>query len=239
MPIAKLVPNVERRLSAWIGVQEGLDRESRRKPRFTITISRQFGCEGYPLAESLKASLDQRTGELWTVFDKTLIELVSRETHLSERLLGNIGDESHILDALASTVPGWRSHREAYEVLARYIVRIAREGNAIVVGRGGALIAQNLPNCFHFRLEAPREHRIESIQQRLGVGRQEAEALVVEHERGRERFIQRFLHSSVADTSFYNAVFNTAKNSVERITRSVLELIPIAADAGRKPPAGA
>ena len=233
MSTEKLIPNIERRLSTWIGIQEQFGRVARREPRLTITISRQFGCEGYPLAESLKALLEERTGQPWTIFDKALIERVSRETHLSERLLSNIGDESHVLDKFATLIPGWRTHSEAYEELARYIVRIAQEGNAIIVGRGGAVVAQDLPNCFHFRLEAPLEHRVQSIQQRLGLGRDEAAALVVEHQQSRERFIENFLHCSMADLRYYNAAFNTAKNSVERITHSIHALIPLPAERAK------
>ena len=233
MSIEKLIPNIERRLSAWISFQQQLGAAPRRESRLAITMSRQFGCEGYPLAESLQAGLEERTGEPWTIFDKALIERVSRETHLSERLLGNIGDDSHLLDKFASLIPGWHTHSEAYEELARYIVRIAQEGNAIIVGRGGAVVAQSLPNCFHFRLEAPLEHRVGSIQERLGLGPDEAAALVAEHQRSRERFIESFLHCSMADTRYYHAVFNTAKNPFERITRSILELIPAAAVGSR------
>ena len=225
----KLIPNVNHRLSAWIGIQERLAREARREPKPTITISRQFGCEGYPLAERLKEALEKRTGETWTIFDKALIERVSGATDLSQRLLGNLGDESHVLDMLANFIPGWHTHSEAYQVLARHIVRIAGEGNAIIVGRGGAVVTQALPRCFHFRLEAPLEHRVQSIQNRLQVSRQEAEQIVIEHQKSRERFLESFLHCSIADTRYYNAVFNTSKNTLERITRSILELLPLAA----------
>ena len=50
---------------------------------------------------------------------------------------------------------------------------------------------------------------------------------MVEQQQGRERFIERFLHCSMADTRYYHAVFNTAKNRLERITGSILELIPV------------
>ena len=106
-------------------------------------------------------------------------------------------------------------------------MRIAQDGNAIIVGRGGAVVVQSLPNCFHFRLEAPHEHRVQSIRQRLGLGPEDAEALVIEQQQGRERFIERFLHCSMADTRYYHAVFNTAKNPLERIARSMLQLIPV------------
>ena len=225
MPTQKLIPNVDRRLGAWIGVRERVGQERRRTAAPTITLSRQFGCEGYPLAETLQALLTARTGETWTVFDKALIERVSQETKLSERFFGDIGDQRGLLDALAHVVHGWRTQSEAYELLARYIVRIAREGNAIIVGRGGAVVASGLPNCFHFRLEAPLEHRIDSIGARLGVDRARAAALVADHERTRERFIERFLHCSLADTRHYHAVFNTSRSTVERIAESIIMLL--------------
>ena len=226
MPTQKLIPNVDRRLGAWIGVRERVGQAPRHDAPPTITLSRQFGCEGYPLAETLQALLGARTGATWTIFDKALIERVSEETQLSERLFGRIGEQPELLDALANLVHGWRTQGEAYELLARYIVRIAAEGNAIIVGRGGAIVAAGLSNCFHFRLEAPLEHRIESIRERLNLDHRRAAALVAEHERGRERFLERFLHCSLADPRHYHAVFNTSRSTVERIAHSILALIP-------------
>ena len=227
MTTERLIPSVERRLSAWVNLQERLAHQPRlRASRLTITLSRQFGCEGYPLAERLQAKMEARTGEPWTIFDKALIERVSGETELSERLLGKIGDESHALDVLASLMPGWHTHNEAYDKLVHYIIRIAREGNAIIVGRGGAVVTQDLPNCVHFRLEAPHEFRVASIVSRLAVSEAEAEAMVTEQQERRDRFIERFLHCSMADTRYYHAVYNTAKSPLDLIAASILELIP-------------
>ena len=63
MVTEKLVLNIEKRISAWVAIQERLKKESRREPKPTITISRQYGCEGYPLAEALKAILEKKTGD--------------------------------------------------------------------------------------------------------------------------------------------------------------------------------
>ena len=226
MATERLIPNVERRLTGWVNVQDRLSHQHRPGSRLTITLSRQFGCEAYPLAEKLQPQLEARSGEPWTIVDKALIERVSKETKLSERLLGQIGDQSQVLDVLASVLPGWTTHEEAYEILARYVVRIARDGNAIIIGRGGAVLTQTLPNCFHFRLEAPHDFRVASIARRMGVKEAEADALVAEHQAGRDRFIERFLHCSIGDTRYYHAVFNTAKSPLERIAASILDLVP-------------
>ena len=63
-------------------------------------------CEGYPLAETLKAFIEKKTGDTWTMFDKFLIEKISQETALSKRLRTPFGDASKAFGAL---VNAWRA----------------------------------------------------------------------------------------------------------------------------------
>lgn len=218
----RLIPNIEHRLSTWIAIQERLKKEPRRKQKPTITISRQFGAEAFPLAETLQGLLEKKTGDSWTIFDKGLIEKISRETSLSENLLTNMGDASKAFDALVTMIPGLSTHSDAYQVLARYVIRIAMDGNAILIGRGGAILTQHLPNCFHFRLVAPLEYRTRSVQQRLNITYEEAKSLVVENQNTRERFIENLLNVSISDTRFYHAVINSSKSNSSNIARGIL-----------------
>ena len=226
MITSKLVPNIEQRMTAWITIQERLRMEQPPKPRPAVTISRQYGCEGYPLSEALKELLEQKTGDLWTVFDKTLIERVSHDTGLSERLLSNLGDASKpILDVLGTMLPHWQTHNETYRLLARQVIALAIQGNVIIVGRGGAVLTQRLSNCFHFRLVAPLEHRIQSIQQRLNIPFEEAKTLVIENQKARDKFIESFLNCSIADPYYYHCIFNSNKSDIPSIARSILDLM--------------
>jgi cytidylate kinase len=221
----KLIPNIDRRMSTWIKIQGQLKKEPPLEQRPTITVSREFGAEAYPLAETLQDLLQKKTGNAWTIFDKALIEKVSRETALSEHFLTNLGDASKAFDALLTILPGMRTHGDAYQILARYIIRIALDGNAIIIGRGGAVLTQHLPTCFHFRLEAPLEYRIRSVQERLGITYNEAKSLVIDNQKKRDRFIESLLNISIADIRFYHAVFNSSKSSSLGMARSILGLV--------------
>jgi len=225
MSTEKLIPNIDRRLSAWVSIQERLKEEPRREQKPTITISRQFGSEGFPLAEVLKDLLEKKTGDTWTIFDKTLIERVSHEANLSKHLLTNLGDASKAFDTLATIIPGMRTHTEAYQILARYLIRIALDGCAIIVGRGGAVLTQHLPHCFHFRVEATIEDRIHSIQRRLGLPLEEAKKLVVENQKKSDQFIENFLNCSISDWRYYHAVYNSSKTKVSNIALSIMGLM--------------
>ncbi|MEW6185205.1 MAG: cytidylate kinase-like family protein [Thermodesulfobacteriota bacterium] len=221
----QLIPDIARRLSTWISIQEKIKKQPPQEPRPTITISREFGAEAYPLSEILQDLLQKKTGDSWTIFDKALIEKVSRESQLSEHFLTNLGDTSKAFDALLTILPRMRTHGDAYQILARHIIRIALDGNAIIIGRGGAVLTQHLPHCFHFRLEAPLAFRIRSIQERLGISEKEARDLVKDNQNVRERFIENLLSSSVADIRFYHAIFNSSKSDSQSIARSIMNLV--------------
>jgi hypothetical protein len=221
----KLIPNIDRRLSSWMSIQNRLKNEPQGEYKPTITLSRKFGSEAFPLAETLKDLLEKKTGALWTIFDKALIEKVSQETTLSEHLLTSFNIASKALEALATMIPGVSSYSDAYKILARYVIHIALDGNAIIVGRGGAILTQHLPNCYHFRLEAPLEYRIQSIQKRLECSYEESKKLVGEREKSSERFIEGLLNHSMTDPLLYHAVFNSSKSSLVTIAKSILTLV--------------
>lgn len=216
-----LIPSVERRLSTWISLKEKRAAAGLPEPRPTITISRRFGCEAYPVCEYLKDLLDERTAETWNIYDKALIERVSHDEHLSLAVLNDLGGKSRAIDSIGFLVPGYQPHCEVFRPIPKYILKIAEEGNAIIVGRGGAIIAHDLPNCYHFRLEASLDFRVASMSKRMEISEVEARKIVREGERTREQFIDECLHASVADLAWYDAVFNNARHTVGDIARSI------------------
>jgi len=220
-PYANLVPSVERRLSAWISLSETRATAGERGLRPTITISRRFGCEAFPLCEQLKGVLETRTGETWNIYDKALIERVSQDEHLSISVLQDLGGPSRAIDRIGFFVPGYQSQPEVFRHIPKYLVRIAEVGNAIIVGRGGAVITHDMPHCYHFRLDAPLDFRVASLARRMEVSEEEAKRLVREGERTREQFIDECLHVTVSDPSWYDAVYNNARHGVSEIARSI------------------
>ncbi len=224
-PIASLLPSIESRLSGWETIQTRLATPSVQRVRPAITVSRTFGCEGYPLALALQARLSEQTGEAWTVFDKALIEHVAQAEGLPVGLLRNLGDESQKLDALGFLPPGRSTHDDAFLRLARHLVQIAQAGNAIVVGRGGGILCRSLANTYHFRLDAPEDFRVASVMRRLDMGREEALVYVREGSRLREAFLSERLGASMSDPLHYHGVFNNALQPVEVIAEAIVAYV--------------
>ena len=72
------------------------------------------------------------------------------------------------------------------EVIEQVIREVARSGNAVIVGRGGAYILKNEPNTLHVHVFAPFAQRARAIQATEGLDQAAAERLVQETDpRGR------------------------------------------------------
>lgn len=219
-----LIPSIAQRESAWLQVQERLARAPKGRLHPSITISREYGCEGYPLAERLKLLLEEATGGPWNIFDKALLEKVASDEKLSLQLLSHLGDESHAMDVL-KTYFGYLTHDEAYAKLVKHLVQIATVGNAIIVGRGGAVACQDLKNCYHFRLEGSFDFRASTLASRLEVPLAEAANLVRTQSKLREKFISECLQTDITSSRWYDAVFNNERQSVETIAQACLRII--------------
>ncbi|MDA8428664.1 MAG: cytidylate kinase-like family protein [Geobacteraceae bacterium] len=226
-----LVPSIEMRLSSLLEINrrkgEGAVARNQANKAFpTITISREFGCEAYPMTECLKGLLEKKTGQDWIVMDKGLLGEVAKHHRLSEDILRGLGEKSRILDEMLATfTPRWKSEKDHYRLLCKHMFSLAEKGNVIIVGRGSAIVTQSLKNCYHFRMFASPAFKIRSIARRLNMPEEEAESYVEKKQKQRDAFIRDFLDQDAHDMRFYNLIFNNNKNSPERIAQTILEYV--------------
>lgn len=227
-----LVPSIDIRLGSLLEInrrKEALDssRAEGAKAHKTITISREYGCEGYPTAELLKEIMEKKTGQQWDLMDKGLLEEVARHHKLSEDILKGLGEKTRILDEMLATFsPRWKSEKDYYRLLCKHIFSLAEKGNVIIVGRGSAIVTQSLKNCYHFRLYASPAFKVASIARRLNVSAAEAEEIIGKKQRQRDAFIRDFLDRDARDMHYYHLVFNNDKNTSERIAQMIAEYVP-------------
>lgn len=231
MPERMLIPAIEARLGSLVEFNrrneaEKSTRAIAEKSRPTITLSREFGCETYPVADRLKELLDKRSGESWIVMDKGLLEEVAKNHNLSEDLLKGLGEKSGFLDEILATFsPNWKTDKDHFRLICKQMVSLAEKGNVILIGRGGAIITQTLKNCFHFRMYASQNFKVRSISQRLGISKGEAEVLIQKKQKLRDAFIRDFFNRDSKDLSLYNLVINNDRNSTEKTAKTIADYV--------------
>lgn len=228
MPERQLIPSVEKRLAHFMDLTHKAEKEvaEREKKKPTITISREFGCGGYPVAEKLRDLLEEKTHETWAVMDKALLDEVAKNHHLLDRVLSKLGEKSRVIDDIISTVsPKWLSEHDYYRLLCREIFALALGGNVIIVGRGSAIVTQLLENCFHFRFFASNRFKIDYISRKLNMPAAEAAAFIEKKQKQRDDFLLDFLNSDAGDLQYYNLVFNNDKNPSGKIAGIIADYV--------------
>lgn len=223
-----LIPGIEQRLRGLIEVSRRNLREhgfvERERP--TVTLTREFGCEGYPVAEKLKHLLEQRSGAPWVVMDRALLDAVAKDHNLSEEVLRNLGTKNRFLDDMLSTFsPRWKSDKDYYRLLSRQILALAQEGNVILVGRGAAILTQEVENCYHFRIVAPMSCKVKGVAARMNISADEAQDLIRERQAQRDAFLKDFLGQDIAEPTLYHLVFNNARLTADRIAWLMAEVV--------------
>jgi len=200
----------------------GLKKKAPLKP--TITLSREFGCEAFPISEELVRQAERKTGEPWLLVDKSLLDAVAKEHNLSEEHMHSLGGQPRWFDEMMATFSkNYKTEADYYRLLCQQVLMIATGGNAVIVGLGGAIITKGMENCFHYRLIAEHDFKVRSIARRLKIPRQEAEIMVLDQQKERDRIMRKLLNSDLRDPLLYHAIFNNGRTKSLRIARVILE----------------
>ena len=194
-----------------------------------VTISRQCGAEGEAIA--------YRTGEIltemsrgkhpWIVVDKSMAERVIEDHHLPKRIRcffseeQTLSIEQHIEGILGISIPG----ATMIENMTRTIVRLARIGHVIFVGRAAYVITAKFPRAAHVRIIGSFDRRVERVAEKKQCPRDEAAAEVRRVDDQRRHFASTHLHSNNEDAAHYDIVFNTDRISVEESARLIAQLV--------------
>ena len=220
----QLIPSVEKRISAWIELNERKITQRDASPA-NITISREFGCEGYPLAEALKKHLTEKSSKNWMIYDDALIKSLQENQDLSQHLLKNYGERNKFLDDLLDMVAShWQSEEDGFRQMTQFIFSLAKKGHGIFVGRGAFSVIKNLKNCYHIRLKAPLSFRAQKLAERLNISEDEASNLAVEKEIERTRFIKRFLNTDF-ESAHFHVIYDNHKMSVNEMAENFLQFV--------------
>jgi cytidylate kinase len=88
--------------------------------------------------------------------------------------------------------------------------RFAREGDAIIVGRGGQLVLRDWPGATHVHLYAPLEVRVDRLVERYNVTKLDAQRRI-ERSDERKRAYIRNMHRNAnwKDLKYYHLAINT------------------------------
>ncbi|NTW98430.1 MAG: cytidylate kinase-like family protein [Geobacteraceae bacterium] len=231
MPENLLIPSVDLRIGSLEEYnrrqKEKAERQHRKpKPRPCVTISREFGCEGYPVAERLRELMMQKTGDEWVLIDKAVLEEVARRHNISEEILQTLGENNSILnEVLATFSPRWKSEQDYFKLLSRHVVALAEQGNVIISELGGAIITRHIEHSSHFRIYGSETFKTATLAHRLNIETEKAEKFMHRHQKLRDHFTKDFLDQDDHDPLLYHLLFNNDRVTPGEIAHVIADFV--------------
>ena len=199
-----------------------------------ITVSRQYGSGG----DEIAARVCELLG--YGYFDKKLIARVASDVGLAEGEAVDLTEDDYkvgsflarLLNRSGGTTTQVRSWREdtagtrvaevrpldedqAVALVKQAIEAAGRQGDILIVGRGGQVVLKDKPGVLHVRVEAPVAARVRRVVEHDRVTSSQAAETVAMRDKAAASYLKRFHDVDWADTSLYHLVINTEKVDVE------------------------
>ncbi len=182
-----------------------------------LTLSRQSGSFGTQIAKALAEHLKYR------FLDKESLERALAGYGVSPASLQKYDEKRPSFWELFS------SERNRYlHFLKSVIYDFARQGNGIVLGRGGQVLLAGVPGVYHVRVIAPPATRIERLKKAYKCDERHAEAIMRHSDQARAGFHRFFFNVNWEDSSGYDLVLNTQSIGAEtaaELLRKVISLL--------------
>jgi cytidylate kinase len=193
-----------------------------------LTIEREYGSG----AASIAASLAEHLG--WKLWDHLLTEEIARIAQVDPSAVHRCDERMDSrIHRLAKVF--WRGSYERSTPLGTQIFDtdrmvsmmqdimdgIAKEGNAVIVGRGAPYFLRDHADAFHVFLYAPRSEKIRRTMAE-GHSLEDAEDLVDSVDRERIAYVKHYFNADWPTRSLYHMMINTAVGN-EAVLKTILE----------------
>lgn len=198
-----------------------------------ITISRQYGAGGKTLGQKVARKLGYYFAE------DDIIQMVAREAKVSRDWVECIEREAgstllkfisgpgrkKFLQRLSDDRKGYIDEEIYVDLLSQIITRIAREGNAVILGRASQYILKGHRGVFHVLLVADRTDRLRFIEKHYGFSASKAKQVVDRRERRRANLYRKFGKEDYDQAHLYHLVLNMSQLDLKRALKLICALV--------------
>ncbi len=218
---------ISAQVSFWKQQKETIATPETKSHHPFITISREFGCCGYEVAQKIVEIINEEYSPepLWAAYDRNVIDKVTEDmglsTSLVETLTGNA--RNTLTNMFQTTFSKFPPQVAVYRKMAETVAIIAANGNAVIVGRGANMITRSVEGGFHVRMVAPLNWRADKLLEKAKIAKTDALRELAEKEKQRQSFFREFLKFDVADPHNYHLLINNSHYTTEEAARMIID----------------
>jgi len=199
----------------------------------TITIEREYGSGGGDVARKLAARLG------WKLWDQALTDEIARLMDCPSRTVEEREErkdsvryrlfKAFMKGSFEGTLNAPKLKMVDADCIKdftrRLVTDVAREGNAVIVGRGSAYHLHDRPDAFHVFVYAPFEEKVRRL---CGGGKSETEAIELAEtvDRDRAAYIKQYFDLDWPPREYFHVMINTTMGD-ERVVDTILHSVAL------------
>lgn len=159
---------------------------------YVVTINRQFGSLGRPIAKKLSELLQIK------YYDRDIVDAVSKETSLPVSIISNEEESAksgffYMKFPLGSGTT--ETQDKIFESQKRIITKLAERESCIIVGRCSDYILRNHPHIIRIFIYAPYDKRLQNCIDNLHMSPETAKKMIADVDSARDAYHLRYTKS--------------------------------------------
>lgn len=203
-----------------------LHQRSSERVRPAVTFSRQPFAGTHRIAQSLLQLLEneERLPQgPWALFDRNLVHKVLEDHQLPKRLAEYMPeDKDHEVSGLINELLGLHpSLWELFHHTCDTVLKLARMGNVLLIGRGAHILTRHLPQVLKIRVVAPFDQRLERAAEEWELPLSRARRRLHQEDQARAAYIRSHFNESIDDPFAYHFTLNTEPFSPTEAARVI------------------
>lgn len=180
--------------------------------KFVVTIARQFGSLGRPIARKVSETLGIE------YYDRDIVEMTARSLNLPVSAISD-AEESAKSAFFNMNYPlgmGTTAIQDSiFDAQRRIIVDLAEKQSCIIVGRCADYVLRDLKNVINIFIYAPYDARLVNCVERLDMKPDEARRMIASVDRARESYHRHYCGYSMADKDYKHVMLDSSLLGVD------------------------
>lgn len=189
--------------------------------KFVITITRQFGSLGRPVAKRLSELLEVE------YYDRDIVEAAAKKMKLPVSVISETEEKKsgffQMLFPLGTESP--ERQKAIFDVQSQIISDLASKNSCIIVGRCADYVLADDPDAIHVYIYAPYADRLANCVGPLGMEKAEAKRMIADVDKARTAYHKYFTGYSPGNPDHKHVIINSALLEVEGTAQALAAIV--------------
>lgn len=189
---------------------------------YTITITREFGSMGRPIARRMSEILGIEYYDR-DIVDKTAKKLNQPVSTISDQEEAAKSNFFNMKFPLGNGTTAMQD--EIFMTQSKIINELSEKESCIIVGRCSDYILKDRKNCLHIYIYAPAEERLKNCVDLLNMDPATAKRMITDVDKARDSYHKHYAKYAPSDYRYKDIMINSALLGVEGTARHLASIV--------------